>query len=69
MIYINKMLNIVMLSVGLIICLVLVIIGYKLYTLYVGEVISEAEVADKRVNNTYRNSDFDTAVTFHKFDL
>lgn len=59
------MFNIFILAVGLVISLVLMVIGYKLYSLYIGEV----EVADKRVNNMYRNSDFDTAVTFQNLDL
>lgn len=49
--------------------LVVLMIVYKMYSAYKGNVIKEVDVADKQVNSMYRNSDFDTAVTFQNLDL
>jgi hypothetical protein len=49
--------------------MVLIVIGYQIYRVNRGKVYSEVEVADKKINNMYRDSDYDTAVVFQNLDL
>ena len=48
--------------------MVLSILIYTMYSLYRGKVVPEVEIADKKLNNMYRSSDFDTAVVFQNLD-